>query len=128
MKYQKITYPNNKWIICEKDLNIEKPKQTYTFAFDTETFLYLDGKKLSQNEVLEKLKGIDISEIRKRVTTNVWCWQIYDEYNGFFMTNDFYKFLNYICLCQYKFGWCYNAKFDMRISSGHRIMAELIFW
>ena len=112
MKYQKITYPNNKWIICEKDLNIEKPKQTYTFTFDTETFLYLDGKKLSQNEVLEKLKGIDISEIRKRVTTNVWCWQIYDEYNGFFMTNDFYKFLNYICLCQYKFGWCYNAKFD----------------
>ena len=112
MKYQKITYPNNKWIICEKDLNIEKPKQTYTFAFDTETFLYLDGKKLSQNEVLEKLKGIEISEIRQRVTTNVWCWQIYDEYNGFFMTNDFYKFLNYICLCQYKFGWCYNAKFD----------------
>ena len=73
MKYQKITYPNNKWIICEKDLNIEKPKQTYTFAFDTETFLYLDGKKLSQNEVLEKLKGIDISEIKKRVNTNVWC-------------------------------------------------------
>ena len=41
---------------CEKDLNIEKPKQTFTFTFDTETFLYLDGKKLSQNEVLEKLK------------------------------------------------------------------------
>ena len=28
MKYQKIIYPNNKWIICEKDLNIEKSRTT----------------------------------------------------------------------------------------------------
>lgn len=112
MKYQKIDLPNNKWIICEKELNIDKPKQTYTFAFDTETFQYLDGNKLSSSALINQLKDVPIAEIRKRVTTRVWCWQIYDEYNGFFMTNDFYKFLNYICLCQYKFGWCYNAKFD----------------
>lgn len=103
---------NENWIVCEKDLNYLKPKKTTTFAFDTETFVYLDKEKIQTKELAEKLKHMEISEKRKRITTRVWSWQIYDEINGFFMTNDFYTFLYYICLIGGKFGWCYNAKFD----------------
>lgn len=103
---------NDNWVICDKNINYLNPQKTDTFAFDTETFVYFDNQKIETKELAQKLKGLEMPEKRKRVTTNVWCWQVYDELNGFFMTSDFYIFLYYLCLIGGKFGWCYNAKFD----------------
>ena len=112
MMYKKINYTNGIWIITDESVNVQSPKKACTFAFDTETFVYLDGKICTQNELFNALNGLSQEEKRARLSTNVWCWQIYDEKNGFFMTNDFDQFLLYQCRCGYKFGWCYNAKFD----------------
>lgn len=67
---------------------------------------------MSQTELFERLKGVSTAEKRQRVTSRVWSWQTFDEFNGFFMTNDFETWLDWQCRCGYKFGWCYNAKFD----------------
>lgn len=111
-KYKKILLKNGNWIVCDETLNYLKPQKTYTFAFDTETFVYIDGEKVQPKEMYNLLKDCDFETKRKRTSTSVWCWQVFDELNGFFMTNDFYTFLYYICLINGKFGWCYNAKFD----------------
>ena len=110
--YKRINYTNGIWIITDESVNVQSPKKACTFTFDTETFVYLDGKICTQNELFNALNGLSQEEKRARLSTNVWCWQIYDEKNGFFMTNDFDQFLLYQCRCGYKFGWCYNAKFD----------------
>ena len=112
MTYTRITFDNGAWIIHEAGKNPLKPKKACTFAFDTETFVYLDGKIASQDTIFATLNGKTENEKRSRISTRVWSWQIYDEANGFFMTNDFDEFLKYQCRCRYKFGWCYNAKFD----------------
>ena len=110
--YKRINYVNDIWIIADKKLNVQRPKKTCTFTFDTETLVYLDGEIQSQESIFEALKGKKEEEKRRRLSSVVWCWQCYDEVNGFFMTNDFDQWLLYQCRCGYKFGWCYNAKFD----------------
>lgn len=112
MIYKRTLLKNGKWVITYANKDYLNPAKACTFAFDTENFVYCDGKKISQNEIFEKLKNCTQEEKRKRLESVVWSWQIYDEFNGFFMTNDFYTFLYYQCLCGFKFGWCYNAKFD----------------
>ena len=86
--------------------------KTPTFAFDTENLVMLDGRVIPQGEMKEALKDLKPAEMRTRVTCKVWAWQIYDELNGFFMTDNFEEFLNECCLRGYKFGWCYNSTFD----------------
>lgn len=86
--------------------------KTATFAFDTENLVMLDGKVIPQDEMKEALKDLSPAEMRARVSCKVWAWQIYDEFNGFFMTENFEEFLNECCLRGYKFGWCYNSTFD----------------
>lgn len=86
--------------------------KTPTFAFDTENVVMLDGKVIPQEQLAEQLKPLSAKEMRSRVSCHVWAWQIYDEFNGFFMTEDFEEFLEECCLRGYKFGWCYNASFD----------------
>lgn len=110
--YKRTLLKNGKWVITYSDKDYLNPQKCNTFAFDTENFVYCDNEKLSQQQIFERLKNVKQEEKRKRLDSVVWAWQIYDEYNGFFMTNDFYTFLYYQCLCGYKFGWCYNAKFD----------------
>lgn len=123
MSYVRKTYENGAWVIHSAGTNIEKPKRTITFAFDTETFVYLDGKIATQDAIFAALNGKTDEEKRKRISTDVWSWQCYDEHNGFFMTNDFDQFLLYQCRCRYKFGWCYNAKFDFS-QIDFKILAE----
>ena len=89
-----------------------EPRKEFTFAFDTETLTYLDGKVVPEEELREALANKGLNEIKQRVQVDVWAWQCYDEDNGFYMSNDFYLFLDHCCHCGYKFGWCYNATFD----------------
>lgn len=110
--YDVVKFGNGDWVVVESGRNWKEPKHTHTFAFDTETFAYLDGKKMSQEAIFEALYDVEMAEKRQRLSTSVWAWQCYDEYNGFFMTNSFDKWLLYQCRCGYGNGWCYNAKFD----------------
>ena len=112
MNYTKIQVNNDTWVIVEDGKTWKSPHKAVTFAFDTETLVYLDGKIESQKTIFEKLKDVSTNEKRQRLYNKVWAWQCYDEYNGFFMTNNFEVWLYYQCLCGYKFGWCYNATFD----------------
>jgi hypothetical protein len=101
---------NGKWEVYEHFPFT--PIKAYTFALDTETLTYLDGKIVPEKELREALDSKGLNEIKARVKVDVWAWQSYDEQNGFYMTNDFYLFLDHLCQCGYKFGWCYNAIFD----------------
>jgi hypothetical protein len=110
--YKRIGLNDGKWIICSANLDVQKPMPTSTFAIDTETQTYFDGKILDQKTLFKKIKNLSNDEKRRRITNVTWAWQVYDEVNGFFMTNDFETWLNYQCRCRYKFGWCYNSTFD----------------
>lgn len=111
-KYSVVRFPSGDWVVVESGRNWRAPVKCDTFAFDTETFAFLDGKKMSQEDIFNSLYDVEMSEKRQRLSTAVWAWQCYDEYNGFFMTNSFDKWLLYQCWCGYNHGWCYNAKFD----------------
>ena len=94
-KYKKTRFKSGAWVITEVGHEWDEPKKACTFAFDTETFALLDGKIQSQKAMLEALRGVDQEEKRRRLSTEVWAWQAYDDVNGFFMTNDFEKWLVY---------------------------------
>lgn len=111
-KYIKVSLPNGKWVITESGHDYLMPSKWHTFAFDTETQVYLDGKVMQPNKLLRRLRNLNNEAKRKRLTNVTWAWQVYDEKNGFFMTNDFEQFLKYQCRAGLKFGWCYNSTFD----------------
>lgn len=113
----------NGWVIYEAGHDWRKPLPASTFAFDTETRVWLDGQVQSQRDIFNALKGVKDAEKRQRLYNEVWAWQCYDEHNGFFMTNSFDVWLYYQCLCKYKFGWCYNATFDFA-QIDYKILAE----
>lgn len=102
----------NDWVIYEAGKDWERPSPACTFAFDTETFAYVDGIKVTQEELTTLCRNMTAEDKRKRVSTAVWCWQCYDEVNGFFMTSSFDVWVDYQAKAKYQFGWCYNAKFD----------------
>ena len=112
MSYNKVQLANGKWIITSRDVDLKKPHRACTFAFDTETQTYFDGKLIDNKQLYNKTKNLSTNEKRTRLHNVTWAWQCYDEYNGFFMTNDFYIWLTWQCRCKYMFGWCYNATFD----------------
>lgn len=112
MNYQKTELANGKWAITEVGRDFRRPFRCVTFAFDTETQVYFDGIKRKPNELKKLIEGLKDDEKRRRLRNETWAWQVYDEHNGFFMTNDFYALLEYLCQCKAKFGWCYNATFD----------------
>lgn len=89
-----------------------RPQKACTFAFDTETFTFIDGVKVDTEELTWRCLQMETAEKRARVTSSVWAWQCYDETNGFFMTSSFDAWLDYQAKAGFKFGWCYNAKFD----------------
>ena len=103
---------NDAWVIYESGRQWRKPSPASTFAFDTETRVYLDGEVKTQAEIFTALRDVKTEEKRARLYNEVWAWQCYDEYNGFFMTNSFEVWLYYQCQAKYKYGWCYNATFD----------------
>lgn len=112
MEYEKRNLENGVWVITEKGHDYTKPVKGCTFAFDTETQIYIDGKKVAISSIERRIRKMKDDEKRRRISNITWAWQCYDEENGFFMTNDFETWLNYICLCGFKFGWCYNSTFD----------------
>lgn len=112
MKYTKVNVDNNIWVITEKGHDYKQPNKAVTFAIDTETQVYFDGKILDNKSLFKKVKTLNNEEKRKRLHNVTWAWQVYDEINGFFMTNDFITFLQYQCRAGLKFGWCYNSTFD----------------
>ena len=121
--YTREQIPDGKWVIYEAGRNWRKPRPACTFAFDTETRVFLDGKVQTQHDIFVALQGVKDAEKRQRLYNEVWAWQVYDEYNGFFMTNDFDVWLFYQCLCGHKFGWCYNATFDFA-QIDYKILAD----
>lgn len=111
-KYAKVKLDNGIWVITTQGHDYTKPIKACTFAIDTETQTYFDGKLLSNKDLFKKTKNLNTDAKRKRLNNVTWAWQCYDEFNGFFMTNDFNTFLQYQCACRYKYGWCYNSTFD----------------
>lgn len=111
-KYAKVKLNANKWVITTIGHDYARPQRACTFAFDTETQTYFDGKVLPTNKLFNKIKNLNNDAKRKRLSNVTWAWQCYDEVNGFFMTNDFETWLQYQCACKYAFGWCYNSTFD----------------
>lgn len=111
-KYAKVKLSANKWVITTIGHDYTRPQRACTFAFDTETQTYFDGKVLPTNKLFNKIKNLNNDAKRKRLSNITWAWQCYDEVNGFFMTNDFETWLQYQCACKYAFGWCYNSTFD----------------
>ena len=111
-KYAKVKLDVNKWVITTIGHDYARPQRACTFAFDTETQTYFDGKVLPTNKLFNKIKNLNNDAKRKRLSNVTWAWQCYDEVNGFFMTNDFETWLLYQCACKYAFGWCYNSTFD----------------
>ena len=112
VKYQKIEPSKGVWIITEKGHDYLSPLKWSTFAFDTETQVYLDGKIVPTKVLARRIKRMKDDEKRRRISNITWAWQCYDELNGFFMTNDFETWLTYICACSFSFGHCYNSTFD----------------
>lgn len=111
-EYAKVNLNNGIWVITSKGHDYTKPKRACTFAIDTETQTYFDGKLLDNKQLFNKIKNLNNDAKRKRISNVTWAWQCYDEVNGFFMTNDFETWLTYQCACGYKYGWCYNSTFD----------------
>lgn len=112
MLYRQTFINNDVWIVHETGLDWQRPQPAFTFAFDTETLTYLDGKILADKRLARKIKTMTEADKRRRVSVKVWAWQAFDDINGFFMSNDFETFLQYTCACRYKYGWCYNSTFD----------------
>lgn len=112
MDYAKEEIANGVYVTYEAGRDWKRPAKAVTGAFDTETQVYLDGKKYEPSALFKRLKRMNNDEKRARVSSVVWAWQAYDEHNGFFMSNDFETFLLYCCRVGYKFLWCYNATFD----------------
>ena len=100
------------WIITEEGHDWKHPAQWPTAAFDTENLVLLDGVVRDPDDLTELLDDEDVESRRSRLQSHVWAWQLYDEFNGFFMTSSFEMMLEYACRAGYKFLWCYNAKFD----------------
>lgn len=112
MEYEKKVLNNGVWVITEKGHDYLKPSKACTFAFDTETQVYFDGKILETKKLARKIRNMKDDEKRRRISNITWAWQAYDEVNGFFMSNNFETWLTYLCACGYKFGHCYNSTFD----------------
>lgn len=112
VKYTKTQIDAETWVITEKGKDYKSNAKAVTFAFDTETLTYFDGKIVTSKALLKKTMKLTTEQKRKRLASKVWAWQCYDEVNGFFMTNNFYEWLEYQARHGLKFGWCYNAKFD----------------
>ena len=112
MEYEKTLLENGVWVITEKGRDYLHPLKGCSFAFDTETQVYFDGKILDAKKLARKLEKMTDAEKRRRISNVTWAWQCYAEENGFFMTNDFETWLEYLCRCGYKFGHCYNSTFD----------------
>lgn len=110
--YEKIDINDKEFIIFEKGHDFKIPFKTITASFDTETITYFKNQIYNQKTLFKKIKNLNEKTKRKYIRNETWSWQVYDELNGFFMTNSFNEFMTYLCRAGIKFCWCYNATFD----------------
>lgn len=80
-------------------------------ASDTETFTYVDGVKVSNDELLKLGKTKNQAFFRQHASVRVWAWQFSNGRN-FFVTNNFDEYIDFLCEHKVKAVWFYNAKFD----------------
>ena len=80
-------------------------------ASDTETFTYIDGVKVSNDDLIRLGKTHNQAFFRQHASVRVWAWQFSNGKN-FFVTNDFDEYIEFLCEHKVKAVWFYNAKFD----------------
>ena len=78
-------------------------------ASDTETFTYIDGVKVSNDDLIRLGKSNNQAFFRQHASVRVWAWQFSNGKN-FFVTNDFDEYINFLCEHKVKAVWFYNAK------------------
>ncbi len=110
--YEKININDKEFVIFETGHDYKKPAKAVTASFDTETLTYFKNQIYDQKSLFKKIKNLNEKTKRKYIRNETWSWQVYDEYNGFFMTNSFNEFLTYLSRAGVKFCWCYNSTFD----------------
>ena len=110
--YEKININDKEFVIFEKGKDYKKPFKAITASFDTETITYFKNQIYTQKTLYKKIKNLNEKTKRKYIRNETWSWQVYDEFNGFFMTNSFTEFMTYLCRVGIKFCWCYNSTFD----------------
>lgn len=110
--YEKININDKEFVIFEKGKNYKKPAKAITASFDTETLTYFKNQIYEQKTLFKKIKNLNEKSKRKYIRNETWSWQVYDELNGFFMTNSFDEFMTYLCRAGVKYCWCYNSTFD----------------
>lgn len=80
-------------------------------ASDTETFTYINGEKVSEEQLKALGREHPQSFFREHASVRVWGWQFSDG-SHFFVTNEFDEYINFLCEHKVKAVWFYNAKFD----------------
>lgn len=99
------------WV--EQGRDYRKPeKSDGVFAWDTETKTLFDGVVIGEEELKEKSKELNQTELRKHLSCRVWAWQVFDRENGFFMANNFADWCEYLGRAGLLYGYNYNATFD----------------
>lgn len=110
--YEKVNINDKEFVIFEKGRVYKTPSKAITASFDTETLTYFKNQIYDQKILFNKIKNLNEKAKRKYIRNETWSWQVYDEFNGFFMTNSFDEFMTYLCRAGVKFCWCYNSTFD----------------
>ena len=72
MEYEKKVLCNGLWVITEKGHDYRKPSKACTFAFDTETQVYFDGKILETKKLARKIRNMKDDEKRSKVSIVVF--------------------------------------------------------
>lgn len=83
-------------------------------AADTETYLYIDEKKVTEAELLKLGRTQPQAFFREHCTVNCYAYLISDGTHFAWLEN-FNEYVNFMCLHKVKCIWWYNAKFDFAI-------------
>lgn len=83
-------------------------------ACDTETYLYIDGRKVPERELLELGKTQSQAWFREHCTVKCYAYLVSDG-THFAWLESFEEYVEFMCLHKVKNIWWYNAKFDFAI-------------
>lgn len=83
-------------------------------ACDTETYLYIDGRKVPERELLELGKTQPQAWFREHCTVKCYAYLVSDG-THFAWLESFEEYVEFMCLHKVKNIWWYNAKFDFAI-------------
>lgn len=80
-------------------------------ACDTETFTYVDGEKMTSEELDKWSLDHEEAYIREHASVEVWAWLVYGK-DGFRRFENFADFCDYLIEEKIAQAWWFNAKFD----------------